>query len=278
MTSSIVSGSSLLRQFRFLPSSSLARRSIVAIGSGRGIASTSASASTSSDHVHAHHISAENAVVPPPSVVHLPLTEWPFPVASTASIPSPADPQTVEPPATTSPAYVTLPAHVFASPSRPDILHRCVVTHLSNLRQGTARTKNRAETKGSNRKIMRQKGTGKARVGDIRSPIRRGGGRAFPKRERDWTLGLNRKVWELGVRTALSERWRRGEVRYMHAAFRLLSRCRLTDAFPLCRSSPLFPHRQSWQRSLREHSANPCASRHFPFGNLHTRHSSSCRI
>jgi len=59
---------------------------------------------------------------------------------------------------------------------------------------------------------MRQKGTGKARVGDRQSPIRRGGGRAFPKIPKDWSLGLNRKVFELGLRVALSERWRRGEL------------------------------------------------------------------
>jgi len=49
-------------------------------------------------------------------------------------------------------------------------------------------------------------------VGDVASPIRRGGGVAFPKRQRDFSLGLNEKVWQMGVRTALSERWRRGEV------------------------------------------------------------------
>ena len=126
--------------------------------------------------------------------VHLPLTQWPSEASSSES------------------AYVSLPQYVFDSPARPDILHQCVRAHLSSLRQGTARTKNRAEVRGSQKKIMRQKGTGKARVGDAHSPIRRGGGRAFPKRQKDWTLGLNRKVWELGVRTALSERWRRGEL------------------------------------------------------------------
>lgn len=49
-------------------------------------------------------------------------------------------------------------------------------------------------------------------MGDVASPIRRGGGVAFPKRQRDFSLGLNEKVWKMGVRTALSERWRRGEV------------------------------------------------------------------
>lgn len=125
--------------------------------------------------------------------VHLPLTQWPVESSDESQ-------------------YVSLPAAVFDSPPRPDILHQCVRAHLASLRQGTARTKNRAEVRGSQKKIMRQKGTGKARVGDRHSPIRRGGGRAFPKRPKDWSLGLNRKVWEMGVRTALSERWRRGEL------------------------------------------------------------------
>jgi len=136
--------------------------------------------------------------------VHLPVTPWPESHIDAKLLP----PSTV----------VALPEYVFDSPARPDILHQCVRAHLSSLRQGTARTKNRAEVRGSQRKIMRQKGTGKARVGDAHSPIRRGGGRAFPKRQKDWTLGLNRKVWELGVRTALSERWRRGELTVIPAS------------------------------------------------------------
>lgn len=59
---------------------------------------------------------------------------------------------------------------------------------------------------------MRQKGSGRARVGSVRSPIRRGGGRAFAKQPKDWSIGLPRKVFEMGIRTALSERWRRSEV------------------------------------------------------------------
>ena len=66
--------------------------------------------------------------------------------------------------------------------------------------------------RGSNRKLQRQKGSGRARTGDVASPIRRGGGMAFPKRQRDFNVGLNSKVWKMGIRTALSERWRRGEV------------------------------------------------------------------
>ncbi|KAL7005897.1 54S ribosomal protein yml6, mitochondrial [Cystobasidiomycetes sp. EMM_F5] len=77
---------------------------------------------------------------------------------------------------------------------------------------GTAANKNRAQVKGSSRKIMRQKGSGRARVGSVRSPIRRGGGRAFAKQPKDWSIGLPRKVFEMGIRTALSERWRRSEL------------------------------------------------------------------
>ena len=138
-----------------------------------------------------------SSVAVPPSTVHLPLTHWPRLDASTAEV---------------TPSYVALPSHIFSAPRRLDILHQCVVTHLASLRQGTAQTKNRAQVRGSTRKIMRQKGSGKARVGDAQSPIRRGGGHAFAKTPKDWTIGLNKKVYEMGLRTALSERWRSGEV------------------------------------------------------------------
>jgi hypothetical protein len=157
-----------------------------------------------------------SAVPIEPAFVHLPLTRWPRPSNTASGLTQDNDDASIASTSTSTSnqdAYVTRPSHVFHAPSRPDILHQCVVAHLASLRQGTAHTKNRAEVRGSNRKIQRQKGSGRARVGDVSSPIRRGGGRAFPKRQKDWSLGLNGKVWKMGIRTALSERWRRGEVR-----------------------------------------------------------------
>jgi large subunit ribosomal protein L4 len=71
-------------------------------------------------------------------------------------------------------------------------------------RQGTSKTKQRSEVRGSGRKLYRQKGTGNARVGDAQSPIRRGGGRAHGPRPRQYNLNLNKKTKRLARRSALS--------------------------------------------------------------------------
>lgn len=105
-------------------------------------------------------------------------------------------------------AVVVLSPLVFREPLRRDILHLCAVQHLDSLRQGSAHTKTRSEVAGSGRKIMRQKGSGKARVGDRLSPIRRGGGVAFGPKPRDFSTLLPRKVREMGMRVLLSARLR----------------------------------------------------------------------
>lgn len=101
--------------------------------------------------------------------------------------------------------------HLFL-PLRRDILHRAVIYEGDKTRQGTASTKWRKDVHGSNRKIQPQKGTGRARVGDKKSPIRKGGGVAFGPHPRDFSTGLQRKVYDLAWRTALSYRYRRGEL------------------------------------------------------------------
>jgi large subunit ribosomal protein L4 len=97
-------------------------------------------------------------------------------------------------------------------PLRRDILHQAVVFEGDATRQGTASTKTRYEVHGSHRKLYRQKGTGRARVGTKQSPLRRGGGKTFGPKPRDFSTGLNRKVYDLAWRTALSYRYRRGEL------------------------------------------------------------------
>jgi len=97
-------------------------------------------------------------------------------------------------------------------PLRRDILHRAVVFEADATRQGTASTKWRDEVHGSGRKLLPQKGTGRARVGDRKSPIRRGGGVAFGPKPRDFSTELQRKVYDIAWRTALSYRYRRGEL------------------------------------------------------------------
>ena len=97
-------------------------------------------------------------------------------------------------------------------PLRRDILHQAVVFEGDATRQGTASAKTRHEVHGSHRKLYRQKGTGRARVGTKQSPLRRGGGKTFGPKPRDFSTGLNKKVYDLAWRTALSYRYRRGEL------------------------------------------------------------------
>jgi len=87
-----------------------------------------------------------------------------------------------------------------------DLLHRAVVRQLANRRQGTANTLTRSEVRGGGRKPYRQKGTGRARQGSIRTPLRPGGGIIFGPRPRSYSLGMNRKERRLALRTALSSR------------------------------------------------------------------------
>jgi large subunit ribosomal protein L4 len=97
-------------------------------------------------------------------------------------------------------------------PLRRDILHLAVIYEGDNKRQGTASSKTRWEVRGSGRKLYAQKGLGKARVGDAQSPLRKGGGKTFGPKPRDFGTSLNKKVYDLAWRTALSYRYRRGEL------------------------------------------------------------------
>ncbi|TVQ53628.1 MAG: 50S ribosomal protein L4 [Spirulina sp. DLM2.Bin59] len=86
------------------------------------------------------------------------------------------------------------------------IVHRALVRQLANARQGTASTKTRAEVRGGGRKPWRQKGTGRARAGSIRSPLWRGGGVIFGPKPRDYSQKMNRKERRLALRTAFQSR------------------------------------------------------------------------
>ena len=79
-----------------------------------------------------------------------------------------------------------------------------VKQYLANQRQGTHKSKERADINGSTKKVKRQKGTGTARMGSVKSPILRGGGRAFGPRPRDYGFKLNKKVKALARKSALS--------------------------------------------------------------------------
>jgi len=85
------------------------------------------------------------------------------------------------------------------------LVHQVVTAYLSGARQGTRAQKSRAEVRGGGRKPWRQKGTGRARAGTIRSPIFTGGGRAFAARPRDFSQKVNRKMYRGAMRSVLSE-------------------------------------------------------------------------
>jgi len=107
--------------------------------------------------------------------------------------------------------YQIDPAELAPRISR-QLLHDAVVMYQTNLRQGSAKTKNRSEVSGSTKKMYRQKGTGNARAGSRRSNIRRGGGRAFPRRPKDWSYRLPKKAVRLATRMAVASRIADGEV------------------------------------------------------------------
>jgi large subunit ribosomal protein L4 len=109
-------------------------------------------------------------------------------------------------------SFVTYPSTHLQMPLRKDILHRAVIYEGDMTRQGTASTKYRSEVHGSNRKIRPQKGTGAARLGDKKSPMLKGGGVAFGPKPRDFSTELPRKVYDQAWRTAISYRYRKGEL------------------------------------------------------------------
>ncbi|MFM7754688.1 MAG: 50S ribosomal protein L4 [Cyanobium sp.] len=90
--------------------------------------------------------------------------------------------------------------------SATDLVHRAVVRQLAHARQGTASTLTRAEVAGGGRKPYKQKGTGRARQGSIRTPLRPGGGVVFGPKPRSYNLAMNRKERRLALRTALMSR------------------------------------------------------------------------
>ncbi|KAF2102588.1 ribosomal protein L4 [Rhizodiscina lignyota] len=108
--------------------------------------------------------------------------------------------------------FLTYPSTHLYLPPRKDLLYRAVVFEGDASRQGTASTKWRTEVHGSGRKIRPQKGSGKARLGDKKSPMLRGGGRAFGPKPRDFSTDLPKKMYDIAWRTALSYRYRRGEL------------------------------------------------------------------
>ena len=101
-------------------------------------------------------------------------------------------------------SQVVLEDKVFGCEVKPHLLYEVVKMQLANRRAGTASTKNRSQVRGGGKKPWRQKGTGRARAGSIRSPLWKGGGVTFGPLPRNYSYRLNRKVKKLALRTALS--------------------------------------------------------------------------
>lgn len=95
---------------------------------------------------------------------------------------------------------------VFTVEIKPSVLHDVVKMQLAKKRSGTACVKNRSDVKGSTRKLYRQKGTGRARRGDIKSPLLRGGGVVFGPHPRSYAYNLPKKVRQLALKMALSSK------------------------------------------------------------------------
>ena len=93
---------------------------------------------------------------------------------------------------------------IFAVEPNDHAVYLDVKQYLAHQRQGTSKAKERSEVKGSRRKLRKQKGTGSARVGDIKNPIFRGGGRAFGPRPQNHGFKLNRKLKQVARKSALS--------------------------------------------------------------------------
>jgi len=100
----------------------------------------------------------------------------------------------------------TLDLKVAKERSANDLIHRAVLRQQAHSRQGTASTLTRSEVRGGGRKPYKQKGTGRARQGSIRTPLRPGGGIIFGPKPRTYSLAMNRKERRLALRTALMAR------------------------------------------------------------------------
>ena len=96
---------------------------------------------------------------------------------------------------------------------RKSLLKQAIVMYHANQRQGTVRTQARGEVAGSTRKMFRQKGTGNARTGGIRNPIKKGGGHAKQKHPKDWRQAMPQKARQLATKSALLLKFQANDVR-----------------------------------------------------------------
>jgi large subunit ribosomal protein L4 len=102
-------------------------------------------------------------------------------------------------------------------PVNQALLHSALVMYGANQRQGTVKSKSRAEVSGSSRKLYKQKGTGNARAGNKRTPVRRGGGHCFAKSPKEWRITMPRKARQLATKMALLGKLESGRVYFIES-------------------------------------------------------------
>src|SRR5580765_6750652 len=107
---------------------------------------------------------------------------------------------------------VQLSDAVFDAPFNEPLIHAAVRNFMANARQGTSATKTRGDVSGSGRKLWKQKGTGRARIASLRSPLWKGGGNVHGPQPRDWSYQMPKKMRRGALRSALSERLREGNL------------------------------------------------------------------
>jgi large subunit ribosomal protein L4 len=100
---------------------------------------------------------------------------------------------------------ISISNEVFSKEFNESLIHQVVVSFLASSRQGSAKQKNRSEVRGGGKKPYRQKGTGRARAGTIRSPLWRGGGVTFASRPRDFSKKINKKMYRSAIKSIFSE-------------------------------------------------------------------------
>ena len=107
---------------------------------------------------------------------------------------------------------ITISEATFGKDFNESLVHQAVVSYMAGSRQGSSKQKTRSEVRGGGKKPYRQKGTGRARAGTIRSPLWRGGGIAFAATPRDYSKKINKKMYRAAIRSIFSELLRQGRL------------------------------------------------------------------
>ena len=107
---------------------------------------------------------------------------------------------------------ITISETTFGKDFNESLVHQAVVSYMAGSRQGSSKQKTRSEVRGGGKKPYRQKGTGRARAGTIRSPLWRGGGVTFASTPRDYSKKINKKMYRAALRSIFSELLRQGKL------------------------------------------------------------------